>query len=122
MKQFLTLDGKSGLDHLPSMKRGRSTKPFIAEPSMDRRAGEVPRGSKRHGWRERRATHGCNAAPTQSGTSKAREAGALNAVQGRSRESTATQWKGEMLQPKAGHTSGEHESRDTGAELRSRES
>src|SRR5437588_1201501 len=96
MKQFLTLDGKSGLDHLPSMKRGRSTKPFIAEPSMDRRAGEVPRGSKRHGWRERRATHGCNAAPTQSGRSEAREVegGAAD------RESTAKQWKGETLLPK----------------------
>src|SRR2546421_4002480 len=94
-------------------------KTFIAEPSMDRRAGEVLRGSKRHGWRERRATHGCNAAPTRSGTSKAREAGALNAVQGRSRESTATQWKGEMLQPKAGSISGEHESRVAEAELRS---
>src|SRR5437764_7770307 len=74
----------------------KSVKPFIAEPSMDRRAGEVPRGSKRHGWRERRATHGCNAAPTQSGTSRARE------VEGGAgdRESTAMQWKGDMLLPK----------------------
>jgi len=25
---------------------------FIAEPSMDRRANAVPRGSERQGWRE----------------------------------------------------------------------
>src|SRR5438105_13358225 len=28
---------------------------FVAEPPRDRRASAAPRGSERHGWRERRA-------------------------------------------------------------------
>src|SRR5437868_3869435 len=36
-------------------RRAASIKPFLSSTSMDRRASEAPRGSERHGWRERRA-------------------------------------------------------------------